>query len=270
MTHREGGEVATGLEGRVALVTGAAGGIGAAIALALAADGARVVVADVADGTGSVDAVVAAGGEALAVRCDVSDPGQVAAAVDATLQRFGALDTLVNDAGISGGSGLLHETDVEDWLRTVAVNLTGPFLCTRAAMPHLLASGRGRVVNIASTYGLVGAPGAPAYCATKGGVVNLTRQLAVDYSPLGVRVNAICPGYVDTDMGGYRASLGPEGSAEANRRRESAAALQPIGRQAQAEEIARVAAFLVSDASSFMTGAVIPVDGGCTTTFRHP
>jgi NAD(P)-dependent dehydrogenase (short-subunit alcohol dehydrogenase family) len=204
------------------------------------------------------------------VICDVSDPAQVEAAVAAAVQRFGSLDTLVNDAGISGGSSLLHEMAVEDWLRVVAVNLTGPFLCTRAAMPHLLASGRGRVVNIASTYGLVGAPEAPAYCATKGGLVNLTRQLAVDYSPLGIRVNAVCPGYVDTDMGGHRASLGPEGAAAANARREAAAGLQPIGRQAQAEEIARVVAFLVSDASSFMTGAVVPVDGGCTTTFRHP
>jgi len=260
----------SGLEGRAAVVTGAAGGIGAAIAVALAAAGARVVVADVADGGATVETITAAGGEALAVPCDVSDPGQVAAMVATAVERFGGLDVLVNDAGISGGSSLLHEMDVETWLRVVAVNLTGPFLCTRAAMPHLLASGRGRVVNIASTYGLVGAPEAPAYCASKGGVVNLTRQLAVDYSPLGVRVNAICPGYIDTDMGGYRASLGPEGSAAANARRDAAAALQPIGRQASAEEVAEVAVFLVSDESSFVTGAVLPVDGGCTTTFRHP
>ncbi len=258
------------LEGRVALVTGAAGGIGAATAVAMAAEGARVVVADVQDGWATVDRIAAAGGAALAVLCDVSDPAQVEAAVGAALERFGSLDTLVNDAGIFGGSSLLHETDVETWLQVLAVNLTGPFLCTRAAMPHLLASGRGRIVNVASTYGLVGAPMAPAYCASKGGVVNLTRQLAVDYSPQGVRVNAICPGYVDTDMGGYRASLGPEGSAEAGARREAAAAQQPIGRQAQADEVARVAVFLVSDESSFMTGAIVPVDGGCTTTFRHP
>ena len=259
-----------GIEDRVALVTGAAGGIGAAIAKGLAASGARVVVADVKDGAETVAAVEAAGGQALAVACDVADPEQVAAAVAAAVERFGSLDVLVNDAGIGGGSKLLHELDVDDWLRTVAVNLTGPFLCTRAAMPHLLASGRGRIVNIASTYGIVGAPLAPAYCATKGGVVNLTRQLAVDYSPLGVRVNAILPGYIDTDMGGYRASLGPEGSVAANARRDAAAALQPIGRQAHAEEVAAVAVFLVSDESSFMTGAIVPVDGGCTVTFRHP
>ncbi|WP_198409943.1 SDR family NAD(P)-dependent oxidoreductase [Microlunatus flavus] len=260
----------TRLEGRVALVTGAAGGIGAAIARGMAAEGARVVVADVQDGARTVGEIEAAGGQALAVTCDVADPAQVDAAVAATVEAYGSLDVLVNDAGISGGSGPAHELDVETWLRCVAVNLTGPFLCVRAAMPHLLASGRGRVINIASTYGIVGAPGAPAYCATKGGVVNLTRQLAVDYSPLGVRVNAILPGYIDTDMGGYRASLGPEGAAAANARRDAAAALQPIGRQAHAEEIATVAVFLASDESSFMTGAIVPVDGGCTVTFRHP
>ncbi|HEY0238407.1 MAG TPA: glucose 1-dehydrogenase [Friedmanniella sp.] len=257
-------------DGRVSLVTGAAGGIGAAIAVAMAAEGARVVVADVKDGTETVTAIEAAGGQATAVACDVADPDQVEAAVAATVVAYGGLDVLVNDAGISGGSSLAHELDVETWLRTVAVNLTGPFLCVRAAMPHLLASGRGRVVNIASTYGVVGAPLAAAYCATKGGVVNLTRQLAVDYSPLGVRVNAILPGYIDTDMGGYRAGLGAEGAAQANARRDAAAALQPIGRQARAAEVASVAVFLASDESSFMTGAIVPVDGGCTTTFRHP
>jgi NAD(P)-dependent dehydrogenase (short-subunit alcohol dehydrogenase family) len=257
------------LSGRVAVVTGAAGGIGAATATALAAEGARVVVADVQPGAATVEAIRAAGGDALFVPCDVSDPGQVDAMVSTTVERLGALDVLVNNAGVSGGSSPVHELDVEVWTRTLATNLTGPFLCTRAALPHLLASGRGRIVNVASTYGLVGAPMAPAYCASKGGLVNLTRQLAVDYSGQGIRVNAICPGYIDTDMGGYRASLGPEGAAAANARREAAAALQPIGRQAQAEEVARVAVFLASDESSFMTGSIVTVDGGCTTTFNH-
>jgi NAD(P)-dependent dehydrogenase (short-subunit alcohol dehydrogenase family) len=267
MTARPTGP--TRLTGRVAVVTGAAGGIGAATARAMAAEGARVVVADVKDGAGTVSTIEAAGGEALFVSCDVADTDQVAAMVAAAVDRFGALDVLVNDAGISGGSSLAHELDVEVWTRVLAVNLTGTFLCVRAAMPHLLASGHGRIVNIASTYGLVGAPLAPAYCASKGGVVNLTRQLAVDYSPQGLRVNAICPGYIDTDMGGYRASLGPAGAAEANARREAAAGLQPIGRQAHADEVARVAVFLASDESSFMTGSIVTVDGGCTSTFNH-
>lgn len=257
------------LAGKVAVITGAAGGIGAATARAMAADGARVVVADVKAGEGTVQEIVALGGEAVSIACDVADPDQVTALVAGTVEQFGALDVLVNNAGISGGSSLAHELDIDVWNRVMAVNLTGPFLCVRAAMPHLLASGAGRIVNVASTYGVIGAPMAPAYCATKGGVVNFTRQLAVDYSGQGIRVNAICPGYIDTDMGGGRAALGPEAAARANARREAAAALQPIGRQAQADEVARVAVFLACDDSSFMTGSIVTVDGGCTTTFNH-
>ncbi len=256
------------MQARVAVVTGAAGGIGAATALALAAAGARVVVADVQPGHATVEAARGLGVDADFVSCDVSDEAQVDAMVRVAVERFGRIDVLVNNAGVSGGSSLAHELDVAVWTRTLAVNLTGPFLVTRAAMPHLLAS-RGRVVNIASTYGLIGAPMAPAYCASKAGVVNLTRQLAVDYGPLGVRVNAICPGYIDTDMGGARAALGPTEAAAANARREEAAARQPIGRQAQVEEVARVAVFLAGDDSSFMTGSVVTVDGGCTATFNH-
>ena len=257
------------LSGRVAIVTGAANGIGAATAVALAAEGARVVVADVVTGDATVAAVRAVGGEAIAVHCDVADPEQVAAMVDTAVQQLGGLDVLVNNAGVGGGSTPLHELDLDDWNRTLAVNLTGPFLCTRAAMPHLLASGRGRIINIASTYGLIGAPLAPAYCATKGAIVNLTRQLAVDYSDKGIRVNAICPGYIDTDLGGHRSSMSPDQASAAHERREAAAARQPIGRQAQTDEVASVVVFLAGDDSSFMTGSIVTVDGGCTTTFNH-
>ena len=265
-----GSIMTTDLADKTAIVTGSAGGIGRAIAVAMAAAGARVVVTDVQPGDDTVQAITGAGGEAVFLPCDVSDATQVKALVDGTVERFGSLDVLVNNAGIAGGNGSAHELDLADWDRALAVNLTGPFLCVHFALPHLLASGAGRIVNIASTYGLIGAPEAPAYCATKGGLVNLTRQLAVDYSGQGIRVNAICPGYIDTDMGGYRAALGGAASLEARERREAAAAQQPIGRQAQAEEVASVAVFLASDASSFMTGSIVTVDGGCTTTFRHP
>ncbi|AFZ69661.1 dehydrogenase of unknown specificity, short-chain alcohol dehydrogenase like protein (plasmid) [Deinococcus peraridilitoris DSM 19664] len=257
-----------GLQGRVVLVTGAASGIGQAIALQMAGAGARVVIADVQDAQVTMNLLEAAGHEVRWVPCDVADARQVQQLVEVAMTAFGQLDVLVNNAGISGGARLLHELDEDTWDQVINVNLRGPFLCAKYALPHLMRS-RGVILNIASTYGLIGAPLAPAYCASKGALVNLTRQLAVDYGPFGVRVNAICPGYVDTDMGGNRARLGPELAAAAQAKREANAALQPLGRQAHVDEIARAALFLASDASSFMTGAIVPVDGGCTSTFYH-
>jgi NAD(P)-dependent dehydrogenase (short-subunit alcohol dehydrogenase family) len=259
------------LNDRVVLLTGGATGIGRAIALDMAAAGATVAIGDTNadEAQRTVAEIVAAGGRASFRSCDVADAGQVAALVDAAVADFGQLDVLVNDAGISGGSRRLHELDIDAWDRTIAVNLRGTFLCARAAIPHLLQRPRSAMVNIASTYGITGAPLAPSYCASKGGIVSLTRQLAVDYSGDGLRVNAICPGYIDTDMGGRRASLPPAERDAAIARREAAAALQPIGRQAQAQEVARVATFLASADASFMTGSIVTVDGGCTATFNH-
>jgi NAD(P)-dependent dehydrogenase (short-subunit alcohol dehydrogenase family) len=259
------------LNDSVVVLTGGATGIGRAIALDMAAAGATIAIGDTnAEGAKrTVGDIIAAGGKASFRLCDVADAEQVAALVDGAVADFGQLDVLVNDAGISGGSRRLHELDIDAWDRTIAVNLRGTFLCARAAIPHLLQRPRSAMVNIASTYGIIGAPMAPSYCASKGGIVNLTRQLAVDYSADGLRVNAICPGYIDTDMGGGRKSLPQAERAAAEARRNANAALQPIGRQAQAEEVARVATFLASDAASFMTGSIVTVDGGCTATFRH-
>jgi NAD(P)-dependent dehydrogenase (short-subunit alcohol dehydrogenase family) len=256
---------------RVVLVTGGATGIGHAIALDMAAAGATVAIGDtnIDGGQRTAEEILGTGGKASFLACDVADADQVTALVEGAVAEFGRLDVLVNDAGISGGSHRLHELDIDSWDRTIAVNLRGTFLCARAAIPHLLRSPHSAMVNIASTYGIIGAPLAPSYCASKGGIVNLTRQLAVDYSPEGLRVNAICPGYIDTDMGGHRASLPPAERAAAQARREANAALQPIGRQAQAQEVARVATFLASDDASFMTGAIVTVDGGCTSTYRY-
>jgi NAD(P)-dependent dehydrogenase (short-subunit alcohol dehydrogenase family) len=259
------------LNDRVVLLTGGATGIGRAIALEMAAAGAIVAIGDTNTDGGqrTVDEILAAGGTASFRPCDVARAEEVTALVNGAVAEFGRLDVLVNDAGVSGGSRRLHELDIDAWDRTIAINLRGTFLCARAAIPHLLQRPRSAMINIASTYGIIGAPLAPSYCASKGGIVNLTRQLAVDYSPDGLRVNAICPGYIDTDMGGGRASLPPAERAAAEARREANAALQPIGRQAQAQEVARVATFLASDEASFMTGSIVTVDGGCTATFRY-
>jgi NAD(P)-dependent dehydrogenase (short-subunit alcohol dehydrogenase family) len=157
---------------------------------------------------------------------------------------------------------------VEDWDRVIAVNLRGVFLCCKYALPHLAANGDGAIVNIASMFGLVGANNLPAYCAAKGGVIGLTKQLAVDYGPRGVRVNAICPGYVDNDMDQRRDRMAPEDAARNFATREAAAALQPVGRQADVAEIAATVAFLASSDAAFVTGAIIPVDGGATAHFN--
>ncbi|RJF75288.1 SDR family oxidoreductase [Deinococcus cavernae] len=259
------------LKDQVILVTGAASGIGRATAMLAAQAGARVMLADWSSDTGEALAAELGekGFEVAFQSCDVSQPGQVQALVDATLQQFGRIDVLVNNTGIPGASRPAHELDPEEFGRVLAVNLQGPFLCARAAIPHFLIQGGGVIVNVASTYGLIGAPRASAYCASKGGVIALTRQLAVDYGPHSVRVNAVAPGYVDTDMSGNRARLPEAQRLAAQQAREANAARQPLGRQAAPTEIARAILFLASPDSSFMTGSIVTVDGGCTATFNY-
>jgi NAD(P)-dependent dehydrogenase (short-subunit alcohol dehydrogenase family) len=259
------------LQGHSVIVTGAANGIGRAIALAFAASGARVAVGDVLaeDGQRTVATITDAGGSALFVEADVSKADDARGLVAAAVERFGGVDVLVNNAGVGGVRLPLHELEPEDFDRVIDVNLRGTFLCSKYAIPHLLAGKAGRIVNVASTYGVIGAPLSAAYCASKAAIINLTRQMAIDYGPEGLRVNALCPGYIDTGLGRRGPALTPAEFEAATTVRETAAALQPLGRQGSPAEVAGVAVFLASEQASFITGAILPVDGGCLTTFNY-
>jgi NAD(P)-dependent dehydrogenase (short-subunit alcohol dehydrogenase family) len=260
-----------GFDGRTVIVTGSGNGIGRATAHAFARAGASVVVSDVLeeDGTRTVREIADSGGTAVFVPADVSDANQAEHLISAAVDRFGTLDVLVNNAGAGGRKARVHELEPEDFERVININLRGTFLCTKYAIPHFLTQRDGRIVNIASTYGVIAAPEAAAYCASKAAIVNLTRQMAIDYGHDGIRVNAVCPGYIDTQLGRRGTRLTEAEFAAATAVREKAAALQPIGRQGKPAEVGNVVVFLASDMSSFMTGAVVTVDGGCTTTFNY-
>ena len=239
------------LDGSVAIVTGGAFGIGKAIAEAYLENGATVVIADVDEDAG---AATAADLGCRFEQCDVSDYDQVESVVEATVDADGTLDVIVNNAGI-GSEASVEEMELDEWARVIAINLSGVMHGTKAALPHLRASG-GCVVNIASIYGLVGGKGAAAYSAAKGGVVNFTQQVAIDYAADGVRVNSICPGFVETPM--------TKDLLEEERFYEYLVHKTPLGRPGKPEEIAPMAVFLASEDASYVTGANIPVDGGWT------
>ncbi|MBC7518089.1 MAG: glucose 1-dehydrogenase [Microbacteriaceae bacterium] len=259
------------LTNKVAVVTGSGNGIGRATALALAAAGASVTVSDllVDDGERTVREITDLGGSAIFVETDVALADQAENLIAATVSAFGRLDILVNNAGTGGTSGRLHELDPAEFDRVINVNLRGTFLCSKYALPHFLTQRDGRIINIASTYGIVAAPEAAAYCASKAGIIHLTRQMAVDYGPDRIRVNAICPGYIDTSLGRRASSMSVLEIVAASARREKAAGMQPLGRQGLPAEVASVAVFLAGDGASFMTGSILTVDGGCTTTFNY-
>ena len=248
------------LTGKVGVVTGASAGIGRATAAALAQQGATVVVADVDVERGEQTAsdIVAKGGVAAFVPCDVSDEASVRSLFETVVDRFGGLDFAYNNAGIEGTMAPTAECTVEEWHRTLAVNLTGVWLCMRHEIPLLLERGGGSIVNCASVAGLVGFASAPAYVASKHGVVGLTKTAALDYAANGIRVNAVCPGVIDTEMI-ERATHDQPGMAEA------LVQMEPVGRLGQPEEIADAVVWLCSDRSSFVTGQAIAVDGGFVT-----
>ena len=252
--------VAEQLSGKVVLVTGAGSGIGRAIALTSAEEGARVVVSDIAveGGEETVRAIVEAGGEAAFVRADVSNAAEVEALVGAAVESYGRLDCAVNNAGIEGVLATTAEYPEETWNRVLGINLTGVFLCMKHEIPRMLEAGGGAIVNVASILGLVGFATAPAYTAAKHGVVGLTKVAALDYSALGVRVNALCPGFIETPMvmeRGVEAGAHPEVYQQI-------AELHPIKRLGRPQEMANAAVWLCSDASSFVTGHALTADGG--------
>jgi len=242
-------------EGRTILITGAGSGIGQATARRFGAEGGRVYCTDVnaASAEATAASIRDAGGEADAARCDVSDPEAVARTVDAAAARWGGLHVLCNVAGI-GGFRRTTEVTFEEWNRFLAVNLTGQFLTCQRAIPHILET-RGAIVNTASVAGLKSHPYSAAYCASKGGVVMLTRALSVEYGRKGVRINCLCPGGIETPL--LSQFQLPEGVPQAALMR-----IAPLGRHGRADEVAGTIAFLASDDATYINGATIVVDGG--------
>jgi NAD(P)-dependent dehydrogenase (short-subunit alcohol dehydrogenase family) len=254
-------------EGRSYVVTGGGSGIGRATALRLAAEGAAVAIGDVrAALAGGVAAEIHSnGGRAIALRCDVAREQEVAALVAASHDAFGAPDGLFSNAG-SSSSGWIHETALEEWKRVLEINLTGAFLCAKHVLPHFLANGRGVFVTTGSIASVVvgGGGSAASYAASKGGLLQLTRQVAVDYGRRGVRAICICPGAVNTDLAAHAAEDQRAGAPPRSERLPRPPHWTPLARAAHPDEIASVVSFAMSDEASFITGTAIFVDGGLT------
>lgn len=251
------------LAGKAAVVTGGASGQGRAVSLLFAEQGARVAVADIdaAGGAETVERIRAGGGTALYLGCDISRRKDVEALMTEAARAFGGLDVLYNNAALDRPDAPVSQRAAElseaYWQRTLDVNLTGYYLCAKYALPHLLARGSGAVINVASVLGLIGGENQSAYVASKHGVVGLTKAMALDYGPRGIRVNAICPGSIDTPRYAKYHDVHDEGDYRARTRADC-----PLGRIGRPEEIATVALFLACDDSSYVSGCCIPVDGG--------
>jgi NAD(P)-dependent dehydrogenase (short-subunit alcohol dehydrogenase family) len=247
------------LDGKSALVVGAALGIGRAIALAFAEAGAKVACLDIDEAAAGETAarIKSAAGTAMAHRCDVTSEASVADAVGAAIAVHGPPRILVNGAAMREPTGTIVQLEPADWNRAIAINLSGAYLMSRAVIPHMAKAGGGSIIHIASQMGRVGAAGRGVYCATKGALIQLAKVMAVDHARDNIRVNTLSPGAIETERVSFR--YGSIADARAH-----SVPKHPIGRLGQAEEIARGALYLASDASSFMTGSDLLIDGGYT------
>lgn len=246
------------LQNRTVVVTGAGSGIGRACAIKCAEEGANVVAADInRDGAEeTAKQIVAAGGNAIACKTDVASPASVGLLVEKTIQQYGQVNAVINSAAIQVNKTIV-DTTFEEWNTQMAINVGGIFLCSKLFMPHLKAS-KGSIVSLSSVNAYFAEPFCAGYCATKAAIIGLTKAMAIDHGPEGIRVNCICPGYIDAGLAeGYFQSQADPAQARAD-----AGKLHALWRIGKAEEVAQVAAFLISDDASFVTGSAYVVDGG--------
>lgn len=245
------------LDGKVALITGAGAGIGRAAALAFAREGARLILADIVAAEETASMIKAAAGTAIAVECNVISRHEVEALIQKGLSAYGCIDCALNNAGIESRISNTADITEEEFDRQIAVNLKGVWLCLKYELPQMVSQGSGAIVNTSSAAGISGAPGWSAYTAAKHGVIGITKCAALEYARAGVRVNAICPGPIDSPMGKRIAADNPG-------YRDLLIAHSPNGRLGRPEEIAEAAVWLCSDAASLVNGAILAVDGGAT------
>jgi NAD(P)-dependent dehydrogenase (short-subunit alcohol dehydrogenase family) len=242
---------------KVAIVTGGSFGIGRAAAVAFALRGAKVIIADLIEDKEheTIKLIKASGGEGIFIQCDVSQNSHVKAMVDKTVETFGRLDFAFNNAGIEGATATTQECTEENWDKTISVNLKGIWLCMKHEIPYMLQQGKGAIVNCASVAGLIGFPGLPAYVVSKHGVVGLTKTAALEYAKQGIRINAVCPGIIHTDMIDRITGMDKEVEKQY-------ISMEPVGRMGNPQEVAEAVIWLCSDAASFVTGHSMSVDGG--------
>jgi meso-butanediol dehydrogenase/(S,S)-butanediol dehydrogenase/diacetyl reductase len=247
------------LDGKAAIVTGAGSGIGRAIATLFAEEGARVAVVDVSesDGKETVELLRKRGGDAIFIQGDISNSAIVKRMVETTVKKYERVDILCNNAGVESMGSILEITE-ENWDKVMSINLKGVFLCSKHSVPKMVENGGGVIINIASVLGLIGSKGEAAYCASKGGIISLTRAMALDFAPHNIRVNCICPGSVLTPT--FKRVMTSLGDYEAAFQRNLDKI--PLKRIAEPEEIAYAALYLASEKASYITGSVLVIDGG--------